>query len=113
LIFYESLSLGEEDYKMLILTRRPGESIMMRNNDVEVIEEGANGETVAEGNAQHIRIGEALITVTILGVKGNQIRVGIDAPQYVEVHREEIFRRIQKEANAAMYPDDEDEGYYE
>jgi carbon storage regulator CsrA len=39
--------------------------------------------------------------------------VGIDAPQYVEVHREEIFRRIQKEANAAMYPDDEDEGYYE
>jgi len=48
------------------------------------------------------RIGEKLIigenvTVTILGVKGRQIRIGIDAPRDVTVNREEIFHRIQKE----------------
>jgi carbon storage regulator len=48
------------------------------------------------------RIGEKLVigddvTVTILGVKGNQIRVGIEAPAEVQVHREEIYQRILKE----------------
>lgn len=54
---------------MLILTRRVGESI---------------------------KIGED-VTITVLGVKGSQIRVGIAAPKSVAVHREEIYERIQRE----------------
>ena len=54
---------------MLILTRRVGETVM---------------------------IGEA-VSVTILGVKGNQVRVGINAPKTGAVHREEIFERIKSE----------------
>ena len=53
---------------MLILTRRVGETLMI-------------GEQVA---------------VTVLGVKGNQVRVGINAPKEITVHREEIFQRIQQ-----------------
>ena len=58
---------------MLILTRRVGETLM---------------------------IGDS-VTVTILGVKGNQVRVGITAPKDVAVHREEIFQRIGREAAAS------------
>ena len=48
------------------------------------------------------RIGESLvigdqITVTVLNIKGNQIRLGIDAPKDVPVHREEVYQRIQNE----------------
>lgn len=57
---------------MLILTRRVGETLM---------------------------IGDS-VTVTVLGVKGNQVRVGITAPKEVAVHREEIFQRIGREAVA-------------
>jgi carbon storage regulator len=54
---------------MLILTRRVGETLMIGDN----------------------------ITINVLGVKGNQVRLGIDAPKDVPVHREEIFNKIQRE----------------
>jgi carbon storage regulator len=54
---------------MLILTRRVGETVMIGNE----------------------------VTVTVLGVKGNQVRLGINAPKDVAVHREEIFERIKAE----------------
>lgn len=54
---------------MLILTRRPGESIIINDN----------------------------ITITMLEMRGNQARIGIDAPKEVAVHREEIYLKIQQE----------------
>jgi len=54
---------------MLILTRRTGETLMIGDE----------------------------VTVTILGVKGNQVRVGVNAPRDVAVHREEIYERIKRE----------------
>ncbi|MFT5580151.1 MAG: carbon storage regulator [Paraglaciecola psychrophila] len=51
------------------------------------------------------KVGETLVIgddvkITVLGVKGNQIRIGVDAPRSVAVHREEIYERIQAEKNA-------------
>ncbi|MDA8943941.1 carbon storage regulator CsrA [Porticoccaceae bacterium] len=50
------------------------------------------------------RVGETLVigddvNVTVLGVRGNQVRLGVDAPKEVAVHREEIYQRIQNEAD--------------
>lgn len=60
---------GLKENKMLILTRRIGETLMVGDN----------------------------VSITVLGVKGNQVRIGVNAPKDVSVHREEIYQRIQRE----------------
>jgi len=61
------------------------------------------------------KVGETLmigdeITVTILGVKGSQVRVGVNAPKDVAVHREEIYRRIQRELEEGNTDSSDDSG---
>ena len=59
------------------------------------------------------RVGETLIigdevTVTVLGVKGNQVRIGVNAPKEVSVHREEIYDRIKREQEGGNADADDD-----
>ena len=61
---------------MLILTRRIGETLIIGDN----------------------------VTITVLGVKGNQVRLGVNAPKSVSVHREEIYERIQREHAGQAHP---------
>jgi carbon storage regulator len=64
---------------MLILTRRPGESVRIADD----------------------------VTITVLGIRGNQVRLGVEAPRTIPVHREEIYERIKRDANtpASHVPD--------
>ena len=65
---------------MLILTRRVGETLMIGDE----------------------------VTVTVLGVKGNQVRIGVRAPKTVSVHREEIYERIRAEQGGTEPDSDSD-----
>lgn len=64
---------------MLILTRRVGEAVMIGDE----------------------------VSITVLGVKGNQVRLGINAPRSISVHREEIYRRIKREQSGGGTQDGE------
>lgn len=66
---------------MLVLSRNCGESIMIEDD----------------------------VTVTVLGVKGNQVRIGITAPKDIEVHREEIYFKIKEEEQLEEAGNEEDE----
>ncbi|WP_304985646.1 carbon storage regulator [Coxiella-like endosymbiont] len=80
---------------MLVLTRTLGQRLIIGNDEkvkTETTETSAHSTTLRRGDLSNEKI-----VITVLEVRGNQVRIGIEAPKHIPVHREEIYQRIQNE----------------
>lgn len=80
---------------MLVLTRTLGQRLIIGNDKkvkTEVTKTLTHSSTPEGGNLSNEKV-----VITILEIRGNQVRIGIEAPKHIPVHREEIYQRIQNE----------------